>query len=211
MSNKPKNSMRGLLVAALLALASVVFVSNSATAGVGLRLGAALPQSDFKDFARTGWLAEINADLDLLHTPFLSIVVAAGQTDFAKKKHEYAGEGTNPLTQESKMAMTGGGAGLRATPNAVVIKPFFEAMLRIASIEQDYESGLGGSEVESRTRVGYQAAGGISFAAMPTLDIELGISYLTFPGVKVTHEQTEIKTDLKAITIFGGAKVNVGL
>lgn len=207
-----KNRTVAATFVALFLFANLFVNTAPAQAGIGLRLGAGLPQGEFRDLAKTGWMAEIHADIDLLNTPFVNVAVAAGQMDFGEKEVMYVADGDIDALQESKISLTGGGIGLRATPPTVFIKPFAEAMLRIASVEQDHESGLNGSEIDSKTRVGYQISGGLAFSIVPTLDFELGASYLQFPGTKFRNQQlSEDEVDLKALTIFAGVRVNVGV
>ncbi len=196
--------------AALLLLPILLAITPDAHADIGVRAGAVYPQGDFRDFAKAGWRAEITADLNVFSAPFLSTVVSFSAVDFGKKESTW-GPVEAILTQESKTALTGGGVGLRLEPPLTVIKPFIEGLVRIASIEQDYESGSGGSELKSRTKIGYQFNGGLKFGLAPKVSIEAGASWMTFPNCKFKDKEQEVEVSLDAFSIFGGLSLGIGL
>ncbi len=145
--------MRSKRFSLLVVFACCLFATAAAVADIGVRGGAMYPRGDFKDFAKAGWRAEITADINMFSVPFLSTVVAFGAADFGKKESVWQ-QTDQFYTQESKTALTGGGVGLRLEPPSMVIRPFAEALIRLASIEQDYESGLGGSDIEIADQTG---------------------------------------------------------
>lgn len=195
---------------ALPALALALILAPSLCAGVGARLGFLVPQGDIKDLAKTGWRAEVTADLNIFRLPFLSTVVSVGAMDFAEKKSDYTVD-AQTYTQESHIALTGGGVGLRLQPPAAAIKPFAEAMLRLASIEQEYKDGAGNSRLDSRTKFGYQFNAGLQFSLAPRVGLEVGGSYMAFFNNKYLHHGVEREIDLKAFGAFVGLDVGVGL
>lgn len=179
-------------------------------ADIGVRAGVMYPRGDFKDFAKAGWRAEITADVNMFSVPCLSTVVAFSVADFGKKESLWQPDDV-VVTQESKTAVTGGGVGLRFEPPSMAIRPFGEALVRLASIEQDYESGLGGSELKSRTKFGYQINAGLKFTLAPKVGLEAGASWLTFTNCKLTDEQQEVEIDIQAFGIFAGLTLGIGL
>lgn len=188
----------------------VLIATTAAVADIGVRGGAMYPRGDFKDFAKAGWRAEITADINMFSVPFLSTVVAFGVADFGKKEALWMQDDQLYL-QESKTALTGGGVGLRLEPPSMVIRPFAEALIRLASVEQDYESGLGGSELKSRTKLGYQLNAGLKFTVAPKVGLEAGASWMAFPNCKFTDKQQEIEIDLNAFGIFAGLSLGIGI
>lgn len=187
-----------------------LIATAAAVADIGVRGGAMYPRGDFKDFAKAGWRAEITADINMFSVPFLSTVVAFSAADFGKKESSWQ-PADQVVTQESKTAFTGGGVGLRLEPPSMVIRPFAEALIRLASIEQDYESGLGGSELKSRTKLGYQVNAGLKFTVAPKVGFEAGASWMTFPNCKFTDKQQEVEIDLHAFSIFAGLTLGIGI
>lgn len=192
-------------------LVCIVFsLSVPASAGIGIRGGAMFPRGDFKNFAGDGWRAEVTASLNVFSVPYLSAVVAFSAADFGKKSSDWI-SGTDLVTQESKTGVTGGGVGIRLQPPSPFIKPFGEALIRLASIEQDYESGLGGSELKSRTKFGYQINAGLEFAIAPKVGLEAGATWLSFSNTKFKSEQQEIEVDLQSFGLFVGLNLGIGL
>ncbi|MGB5106518.1 MAG: hypothetical protein WBP29_07030 [Candidatus Zixiibacteriota bacterium] len=199
-----KSTLTALLVCFVLGL------SASAAAGIGLRGGAMFPRGDFKNFAGNGWRAEVTADIEVFSVPFLLAVVSLSAIDFGKKSSGWV-SGTDFVTQESKTSVTGGGVGLRIQPPTPMIKPFGEALLKLASIEQDYESGLGGSELKSRTKFGYQINAGLEFSIAPKVGLEAGGTWLNFSDTKFKFEEQEIEVDLQSFGLFVGLSLGIGL
>jgi len=185
-------------------------LTQAALADIGIRGGVMYPRGDYKDFAKSGWRAEITADVNMFSMPFLSTVIAFNVADFGKKESSWQPEDVT-VTQESKTAITGGGVGLRFEPPSMAIRPFGEALVRLASIEQDYESGLGGSELKSRTKIGYQVNAGLKFTLAPKVGLEAGATWLTFPNCKMTDKQQEVEIDIQAFGIFAGLTLGIGL
>lgn len=184
--------------------------TQAAIADIGVRGGIMYPHGDFKEFAKAGWRAEITADVNMFSVPFLSTVVAFSTSDFGKKESLWQPEDA-VVTQESKTAVTGGGVGLRFEPPSMAIRPFGEALIRLASVEQDYESGLGGSELKSRTKLGYQINAGLKFTLAPKVGLEAGATWCTFNNIKMIDEQQEVEIDLQAFGIFAGLTLGIGL
>ena len=191
-------------------LAIVLAVCSTAGAEIGARVGAMMPQGDFKQFAKAGWRAEITADLNMFSVPFLSTVVSFSTMDLAKKESSWQPEDV-VLIQESKTSLTGGGIGLKLEPPSAIIKPFVEGLVRIASVEQDYESGLGGSELKSRTKIGYQFNGGLKFSLAPKVALEAGATWTSFPNCKFKDKNEEVEINLTAFGIFTGLSLGIGL
>ena len=185
-------------------------LTQAALADIGIRGGVMYPRGDYKEFAKSGWRAEITADVNMFSMPFLSTVIAFNVADFGKKESSWQPEDVT-VTQESKTAITGGGVGLRFEPPSMAIRPFGEALVRLASIEQDYESGLGGSELKSRTKIGYQVNAGLKFTLAPKVGLEAGATWLTFPNCKMTDKQQEVEIDIQAFGIFAGLTLGIGL
>lgn len=196
--------------AAIWTAAILLGLVSTASADIGVRLGAMMPRNDFKQFAKTGWRAEITADLNMFSVPFLSTVVSFSAMDFAKKETTWQTQDILVI-QESKTALTGGGIGLRLEPPSAFIKPFVEGLVRIASIEQDYESGTGGSELKSRTKIGYQLNGGLKFSLAPKIGVEAGATWMAFPNCKFKDKNEEIEIDLSAFGLFAGLSLGIGL
>lgn len=179
-----------------------------AQADIGVRGGAMYPRGDFKNFAKAGWRGEITADLNIFSLPFLSTVVAFSTANFGKKESLPADA---LVEQTSKIALTGGGIGIRLAPPTMMIKPFGEALVRLASIEQDYDSGISDSELKSRTKLGYQFNAGLRFAFAPKVGLEAGATWMTFLNCKFTDKQQEVEVDLHAFGIFAGLSLGIGL
>ncbi len=84
-------------------------------------------------------------------------------------------------------------------------------MIRLASIEHDYESGLGGSELKSRTKLGFQLNAGLKFTLAPKIGLEAGATWMTFPNCKFTDKQQEVEIDLQVFGIFAGLTLGIGI
>ena len=196
----------------VVALVACILIGCAAPAwaGIGVRGGFMKPRGDFKEFAANGWRAEITANLNVFKLPFVSTVVAFSAIDFGKKSSGWVSDG-DLVTQESKTGLTGGGVGLRIQPPTMMIKPFAEALVRIASIEQDYESGLGGSELKSRTKIGYQINVGLEFAIAPKVGAEAGATWMNFSSAKFKSQLQEVEIDLQAFGLFAGLNIGIGL
>lgn len=194
----------------LVVCAFCLIATAAAVADIGVRGGAMYPRGDFKDFAKAGLRAEITADINMFSVPFLSTVVAFGAADFGKKETVWQ-QADQFYTQESKTALTGGGVGLRLEPPSMIIRPFGEALIRLASIEQDYESGIGGSELKSRTKLGYQLNAGLKFTVAPKVGLEAGATWMTFPNCKFTDKLQEVEIDLHTFGIFAGLTLGIGI
>jgi hypothetical protein len=192
-------------------IAALLLATASPTAaGIAVRVGFMVPQGDAKDLAKTGWRGEIAADLGIFRLPFLTTAVSVSVVDFAKKKVNYEYE-SQSFQQESHIAMTGGGIGLHAEPPALPLKPFAEVLLRLASVEQEYKDGDGGSELDSKTKFGYQVNGGVKFAAGPKISLEVGASYMSFFNNKFRDKRIDREVDFNAFGGFVGLALGLGL
>ncbi len=204
-------SIRNFVAVGMIALFGL---SQAATADVGVRGGLVKPQGDIKSLAKSGWRAEVTADLNFFRMPFLSTVVSVGAMDFGKKKTEYT-SGEQTYTQESHIALTGGGIGLRVAPPTLAIKPYAEALIRLASIEQEFKDGADFSSLESKTKFGYQVNAGVKFPMMPKVAFEVGGSYVSFAKNnyfdRTSGTLQERELELKAYSIYAGISLGLGL
>lgn len=199
--------MKKWLKTTILVILLIPVCGINSYAAIGLRGGLIFPQGGFGDLAKSGGTIDITATLRAFPVNAVTIAVAINTTNFRMKEMSYDG-----LRQESKISTTGGGVGLRLEPPSLLIKPFVEVLGRVASIEQDYKKDSGAnSEVNSKTRFGYQINGGIKYAFIPNVGLEVGGSYLVFPNTKFKQKQQEIKTDVKAWGIFVGLRLALGI
>lgn len=189
----------------------IVALSSSLYAGITVRLGAALPQGDFKDYAGSGWSADVIADLRPFSLPFLSMPALVNYSGLGNKKTDWSQNG-QIHTQESKITITGGGLGLKIEPPALPLRPFGEVLGRLASLEQDYFSGIAGSEhvIESQTRFGVQFTGGLNYPLVPSMDLQGGVSYTTFFNLEISKDEEIQKFTPKILTLFVGITFNFG-
>ncbi|MFH2055806.1 MAG: hypothetical protein ABIJ61_07605 [bacterium] len=184
-------------------------------AGISVRTGLLLPQGDFKDYAGKAWSAEIVADVSPFSVPFLSVPVMVNVAGFGEKQTDWLGAPeTGPATfaQTSSLTLTGGGVGLKLEPAIPGIKPFVEVFGRLASIEQDYHSGIpdAGNKIESKTKFGYQIDGGLKYSLVPTASLLVGASYVTFLKASLIAEEQTAEIDATMIGVFVGISFSVG-
>lgn len=191
-------------------LLAVCLLAATANAGLRARAGIMSPQGDLKESAKLGWRAEIGADLNMFSLPFMTVAVSVSAVDFGKKESEYNFQ-SNSFRQESHVALTGGGAGLRVRPPSAMLRPFAELLLRLASVEQEYKDGAGGSSLESKTKFGYEINAGFEYQLAPKTALEFGASYLTLWNHKLIRSRVEQEIDLKAWGVFAGINLGIGL
>jgi hypothetical protein len=189
----------------------IVAFSSSIYAGISLRVGAALPQGDFKDYAGNGWSADVVADLHPFSVPFLSMPALVNYSGYGNKKTDWSQSG-HVYTQESKITITGGGLGLKVEPPALPLRPFGEVLGRLASLEQDYFSGISGAEhvIESQTKFGVQFTGGLNYPLVPSMDLQGGVSYTTFFNLKMSKNEEIQKFTANIVAVFVGITFNFG-
>jgi hypothetical protein len=191
----------------LLILGLLLVAAPSLFGGISVRVGLQMPQGDYKDYAGNAWNAEIIADVRPFAVPFLSVPVMVNVASFGEKQTDWLG-----ATQTSSVTMTGGGIGLKLEPSIPGIKPFVEVFGRLASIEQDYHSGMpnAGNEIESKTKFGYQIDGGLKYSLVPTTSLIVGASYTNFFDVSLIAADQTSKIDAAMIGIFAGISFSVG-
>lgn len=197
--------------ALLLVVALFVGIPSWAFAGITLRAGVSLPQGDFKNSAGNGGSLDVVADLHPFAAPFLSIPALVNYSGFGKKESEWPYEG-KMITQDSKVTMTGGGLGLKLEPPALPLKPFVEVLGRLASIEQDYGSGISekSRSIDSQTKFGVQLTGGLTYPLMPSISLQGGAAYSTYFNVEILRDNVAEEIDIKTLNIFVGVTFNFG-
>jgi opacity protein-like surface antigen len=180
-------------------------------AGISVRGTLLLPQNSFQDLAKKGFGLEIGADLRPLPTGFLSAIALINYSGYGEKGSTYESGGEN-FNQKSKMKMTGGGIGVRIQPPMLPLKPFVEAVGKITSVEQDYDSGENNSDkkVRSKTRFGYQINAGMKYSFVPTVSLEAGGSYSKLANVPLMLDGSEQKIDATTLGLFAGISFALG-
>jgi opacity protein-like surface antigen len=199
----------------ILVLLVVAVMSSPLFGGISVRAGLSLPQGDFKDYAATGWSAEILADIHPFSAPFLSVPVMVNLVSLGEKESDWFSApetGPGDFTQMSSVTLTGGGIGLKFEPPIPAIRPFAEVFGRLASIEQEYDSGLPdeGKVIESKTKFGVQIDGGLQYSFVPTTSLLIGASYTTFFDVNLFSENVEEEVSVNTIGVFVGMSFSVG-
>lgn len=190
-------------------------LTPSLFAGISVRAGLLMPQSDFKAYAGNAWSVEIVADVSPFSVPFLSVPVMVNAAGFGEKQADWefsSGGSATVYTQTSSLNLTGGGIGLKLEPAVPGIKPFVEVFGRLASIEQDYHPGIpdAGNTIESKTKFGYQIDGGLKYSVAPTASLLVGASYVTFLNASLTSDDNAGEIDASMIGIFVGLNFSVG-
>lgn len=194
-----------------ISLILISLLSSVAWAGITVRAGAALPRGDFKDYAASGVSLEVEADLHPFSAPFLSVPVVISYSGFGSEEADWS-NAEKIVTQDSKITMTGGGLGLKIEPPLLPLKPFAEVLGRLASIEQDYGSGVEGEgrNIESQTKFGLQFIGGVKYPLAPSLSAQAGASYTTFFKTKMLLDNVEREFDANVLGLFVGVTFNFG-
>jgi len=194
----------------MLVSAIVLLFCGQAESAISLRAGMASPLSEFKDLAKTGWTAEVIADVRPLPISAFTIVVAFNTSHFAQRKYDFAVAG-GTHTQKSQMTFTGGGIGLRVMPPTPVFKPFVELLGRVSSVQQDFRDNADKATMESKTKPGYEINGGLRYGVSPGVDLELGGGYTAFSKTKLKHKDTVIEIAPRGWQIFIGVALTIGL
>lgn len=133
----------------LLSLAAAAFVFLP-TAAIGQSIyagfGGASPVGDFKDYAKTGWMAIAGVDVGLGD----SQASIYGEGFYGENKHETDGDKTNPYG-----VMAGILYGLTSNPDAVGVYVFGGAGLLVHKYSSDT------FENTTDSQFGYQAGAGV--------------------------------------------------
>jgi opacity protein-like surface antigen len=170
----------------------------------------ASPSSEFRNLAKTGWTAEVLADVRSLPVSAFTIVVVFNTSHLAQRKYDFTVAGETH-TQKSPMTFTGGGIGLRVMPPTPVFKPFAELLGRISSVQQDFRDNADKASMESKTELGYEINAGLRYGAFPGVDLELGGSYTAFSKTKLKHKDTVIEIAPRGWQVFVGVALTIGL
>jgi len=194
----------------MLVAAIVLLLCSQAESAISLRAGMASPLSEFKDLAKTGWSAEVAADVHSLPVSALTIVVVFNTSYLAQRKYDFAVAG-GTHTQKSQMTFTGGGIGLRVMPPTPVFKPFVEFLGRVSSVQQDFRNNADTASMESKTKLGYEINAGLRYGVSPGVDLELGGGYTAFSKTKLKHKDTAIEIAPRGWQIFVGVALTIGL
>lgn len=199
----------------LLLLALLIVSLTPLYGGISVRLGLLMPQGDYKDYASNAWTAEIVADVSPFSVPYLSVPVMVNYAGFGEQQSDWISvpeTGPTTFTQTSSVNVTGGGIGLKLEPAIPGIKPFVEVFGRLASIEQDYHSGAvaDANTIESKTKFGYQIDGGLKYSLVPTADLILGASYITFLKASLFSGNERGEVDAKMFGVFTGISFSIG-
>jgi opacity protein-like surface antigen len=194
----------------MLATAIVLLLCTQAESAISLRAGMASPLSEFKDLAKTGWSAEVLADVRPLPISAFTIVVAFNMSHLSQRKYDFT-VAVETYTEKSQMTFTGGGIGLRVMPPTPVFKPFVELLGRVSSVQQDFRDNADTASVESKTKLGYQMNAGLRYGVSPGVDLELGGGYTAFSKTKLKHKDTVIEIAPRGWQIFIGVALAIGL
>ncbi len=180
---------------------------------ITLRAGMALPQGDFKELAATGWSVDVVADVHPFSLEYLSVPVLVNVSGYGKQEIKYTSiaPSVGEVTQASTITLTGGGIGLKLEPSRPVFKPFIEVLGRLASIEQEYDSGIAGekSVIESKTKLGFQVNGGLKYNVTPTTSLQAGVGYTILLKANLKNENIDQELDTRSLGIFVGASFNL--
>jgi opacity protein-like surface antigen len=183
---------------------------TEAESAISLRAGLATPLSEFKDLAKTGWSAEVLADVRSLPVSGLTVVVLFSSVHFGQRDFDFAVDGEK-RTQKSQVTLTGGGLGLRITTPTPVLKPFAEFLGRISSVQQDFRDNADKATMESKTKLGYEINAGLRYAVSPGIDLELGGGYSAFSQTKLKHKDTVSEIAPRGWKAFAGVALTIGL
>jgi hypothetical protein len=194
----------------LLAAAISLLLCGRAESAISLRAGIASPLSEFKNLAKTGWSAEVLADVRSLPVSAATVVVAFNTSHFALRKYDFIVAGETH-TQQSQMTFTGGGVGLRVMPPTPVFKPFVELLGRVSSVQQDFRDNADKASMESITKLGYEINAGLRYSVSPGVDLELGGGYTAFSKTKLKHKDTTYEIAPRGWQAFVGVALTVGL
>jgi hypothetical protein len=129
-----------------LAAAALFFLPASSFAQVYVGFGGAAPTGDFKEVAKTGWMAILGADFDLGE----SGAAIYGEGFYGENKHETEGDKTNPYG-----AMAGLLYNFSSNPDAVGVYVFGGGGLLVHKFSSSSEAS------DSESQFGYQAGAGV--------------------------------------------------
>ncbi len=194
----------------MLVAAMVLLPCSQAESAISLRAGMATPLSEFKDLAKTGWSAEVLADVRSLPVSAFTIIVVFNTSHLSQRKYDFM-VGTETHTQKSQMTFTGGGIGLRVMPPTPVFKPFAELLGRVSSVQQDFRNNADKASMESKTKLGYEINAGLRYGVSPGVDLELGGGYTAFSQTKLKHKDAAIEIAPRGWQIFVGVALTIGL
>jgi hypothetical protein len=181
-----------------------------AQAAISLRAGVASPLGETRDLSKTGWSAQVMADVRALPLSSLAIVVQFSAAGYGQKQYDFV-SGTATRSQKSQLTFTGGGIGVRLMPPAPLIKPFAEIVGRVSSIQQDFRDNEDKASVESKTVLGYEINGGLRFGVSPGFDLEVGGGYTGFAKTKLKHKDTTVEIAPHGWQAFVGVAMTLGL
>jgi len=194
----------------MLVAAIVLLLCSQAESAISLRAGMVTPLSDFKDIAKTGWSAEVLADVRSLPVSGFTIIVLFSTSHLAQRKYDFTVPG-DTLTQKSQMTFTGGGIGLRVMPPTPIFKPFAELLGRVSSVQQDFRDNADKASMESKTKLGYEINVGLRYGVSPGVDLELGGGYTAFSKTKLKHKDTVSEIAPRGWQAFVGVALTIGL
>jgi len=194
----------------MLVAAIVLLLCSQAESAISLRAGMATPMSEFNDLAKTGWSAEVLADVRSLPVSAFTIVVVFNTSHLAQRKYDFSVAGETH-TQKSQMTFTGGGIGLRVMPPTPVFKPFAELLSRVSSVQQDFRDNADKASMESKTKLGYEINAGLRYGVSPGVDLELGGGYTAFSKTKLKHKDTTSEIAPRGWQAFVGVALTIGL
>lgn len=194
----------------ILAMALVLAFCNPAESAISLRAGMITPTNEFKDLAKTGWSAEVLADVRSLSVSGLTIVVLFNTSHLAQRKFDFT-TAAEARTQKSQVTFTGGGIGLRVMPPTPVFRPFAELLARVSSVQQDFRDNADNASMESKTKFGFEINAGLRYGVSPGADIELGGGYTAFSKAQFKHKDTVVEIAPRGWQVFAGIALTLGL
>jgi hypothetical protein len=195
-----------ILLMIVLVLLSCIQVQGA----ISLRFGMASPLGEYKDLAKTGWAAQVVAEVRSLPISVANVVVAFDVAHFSQKQFDFL-NGSEARSQKSQINLTGGGIGLRVAPSKMIVKPFAEILARVSSIQQDFRDNANKASIESRTKVGYEINAGLRYAFAPGFDMEFGGGYFGFSKTRFKHKDTTIEIAPTGWQAFVGVALTLGL
>jgi hypothetical protein len=202
--------MKRTRLSVTLATIVVLLLCSQAESAISLRAGLASPVGEFKDLAKTGWTAEVLADVRSLPVSAMTVIVLFNTSHLGQRTYDFTSNG-EPQTQKSQMTFTGGGIGLRVMPPTLIFKPFAELLGRVSSVEQDFRDNADKASVESKTKFGYEINGGLRYSILPGADLELGGGYTAFSKTKLKHKGNTFEIAPRSWQIFVGVALTIGM
>ncbi len=192
----------------ILVLATAISAASPAFGGVGLRVGSGLPVGNFNDYAKLGWGIDVLADFRVLPISAVRMVVAYDRLKFGDKHYTWPFTFV-ALNETSRITVSGVAVGARLEPPTPVVKPFFELLARLASVQQ--ETILNNHSVKnSATKFGYQINGGVRYALAPAINLEAGLGYTSFAKTNLSLGGNSVQIAPSAWNLFLGVHVNTG-